>query len=167
MRIPLDADGVANLTGRFGELHDSVIRSFSCAFGSPSRVEIELEALALDGVWCRLTLVVDQVSEFRLAQGAAIWENAASYDVTLNHPDGPTTRKSNRRDLGNLALGAPTNQVIFAAAIHVVAGGVFVDLAPDDLVQPSADPDPASWRKSTFYVFGRAGEAQVEPLDAR
>jgi len=165
MRIPLDTDGVAILTRRFGELHDSVIRRFSCAFGSPSRVEIELDALALDGAWCRLTLVMDHVSEFRLAQGAAIWGNATSYDITLNHPDGTTARETRPRDLANLALGGPTNQVIFAAAIHVIAGGVFVDLSPNDLVNPAAEADPASWRRSTFYVFGRSGEALVDPVE--
>jgi hypothetical protein len=165
MRIELDATGVAELARRFGELHDSVIRRFSCIFVPAALMEIGIEALALDGVWWRLTLAVSGVSEFRLAEGVAVWGNEASREVTTNHPDGTTTREMKPRDLGNLRLGGPTNRVIFAAAIHVVPEGIFVDLSPRDLVAPSADPDPASWRTSTFYVFGRTGEALLEPLD--
>jgi hypothetical protein len=164
MRIPLDATGVADLTGRFGDLHDSVIRRFSGTLGSASRVEIEVEALALDGTWWRLTLSIDRVTELRLAEGVAIWGNAASSEITTNHPDGTATHETRPRDLSDLRLGAPTNQVIFGAAIHVVTDGVFVDLAPRDIVQPAAVTDPAEWRRSTFYVFGRHGEARLEPL---
>jgi len=162
MRIELDAMGVADLARRFGDLHDSVIRRFSCVLESPPRIEIALDALALDGAWWRLTLVVRHVSEFRLAEGVAIWGNATSWEVTTNHPDGTATRETRPRELGDLGLSGPTNQVIFAAAIHVVPDGIFVDLSPSALVDPLAERDPAAWRRSTFYVFGRSGEALVE-----
>lgn len=46
----------------------------------------------------------------------------------------------------------------------MAAEGVFVDLSPDDGSDPAAVSDPAEWRKSTFYVFGKSGEASFEPL---
>ena len=163
MQLALDAAGVADLSRRFGDLHDSVIRRFSCSFPAPARVEIEIEALALDATWWRLTLVVSGVSELRLAEGVAIWGNAASWDVTTHHADGTATHETRPRDLSDLRLGGPTNQVILASAIHVVQDGLFVDLAPAD-AEPSAVTDPAAWRRSTFYVFGRSGEARLESL---
>ena len=135
-----------------------MIRRVACVFESPIRaIEVEFEALAVDGTWWRLTLAITGVSEFRLAEGVAIWGNATTWDVTTNHADGTATHETRTRDLADLTIGGPSNQVIFDAAIHVVPAGVFVDLDPYDV----GSTDPADWRRSTFYVFGRAGEAQL------
>ena len=164
MKIALDDAGVKELTARFGDFHDSVIRGFSSAFTSPTHVSVSLDALALDGTWWRVVLLVNGVGELRLAEGAAIYGNAPSYELATVQPDGTNKRETRTRDYGDLALGSPTNQVIYAAAIHVAAEGVFVDLSPADVVDPSATRDPAEWRKSTFYVLGKSGEATFEPL---
>ncbi len=164
MKVPLDAEGVAALAARFGEFHDSVIRRFGCTYGEKGACEIELEAMDLEGAWHRVTMVVQHVSEFRLTEGPAVWGNAPTWDVTVHHADGTSTEESRPRDYSDLGLGGATNQVIYAAAIHATPRGPFVDLAPASH-EPSKDLDPVSWRKSTFYVFGRSGYASVEPVE--
>lgn len=164
IQIALDDAGVKELTSRFGDFHDSVIRGFSSAFTSPTHLSLSLDALAVDGTWWRVVLLVKGVAEMRLAEGAAIHGNVATYELGTVQADGTIERETCTRDYSDLALGSPTNQVIYAAAIHVAPEGVFVDLSPDDTTDPSAVSDPAQWRKSTFYVFGKSGEATLEPL---
>ncbi|MCX5744529.1 MAG: hypothetical protein NT062_18720 [Proteobacteria bacterium] len=163
MRLDLDPPGVAELAARFGDLHDAVIRGVNCAFDGPARIELDLDVRALDGSWWQLTIALRGVSEFRLAEGVAIWGDSPTWDVTTHHPDGHATHETRVRDYGDLALGGPTNQVIYGAAIHLVSEGIFVDLAPADL-GAVATTDPAAWRRSTFYVFARTGVAVLVPL---
>ncbi len=160
----LDTGGVADLVGRFGDLHDSVIRKVSWELDVPRSVEVEIDALALGGTWWRVVFVVEGVSELRLAEGVAIWNNAREWLVTTHHADGSAVTETRARDLADLRLGGPTNQVIFGAAIHLVPEGVLVDLSPAD-AGAVVSCDPAEWRKSTFYVLGKTAEAHVSPLD--
>lgn len=160
--IALDEAGVLELRRRFGDLHDSVLRRFSHAFGG--RTSVGIEALDCSGTWHWLELVLDGVTEFRLAEGAAIWGNVDAYELSSTGADGSVTRSTATRGLRDLRCGSPTNQVLFAAAVHAVPEGVFVDLAPAELVDPAAVGDPAEWRKSTFYLFGRRGFARIASL---
>lgn len=160
----LDAGGVADLVGRFGDLHDSVIRKVSWELDVPRCVALEIDALALDGTWSRVVLTVEGVSELRLAEGAAIWNNEPSWRVTTHHADGSAVTETRARDLTDLRLSGPTNQVIFEAAIHVVPEGVLIDLSPVNAGAP-VSTSPAEWRSSTFYIFGKSATARVSPLE--
>ena len=164
MRIELDASGARELHGRFGDLHDSVIRKVSWDLDVPRSVAVEIDALALDGTWWRVVLIVHGVSELRLAEGVAIWNNQAEWQVTTHHADGTAITETRPRDLSDLCLGGPTNKVIYGAAIHVVPEGVLVDLSPAD-VEAAAGSAPSEWRRSTFYVFGKSAEARASPLE--